>query len=340
MSTYNNVVVVSSDVVLGEIIGDDGYDTIRLIGGITLADDAFSQVREMEAISLGEGAYSLNLDENAALAFSEGIVRIAAGDRTNAVVISVDENGPAISVGGSAGNDTIRGSGGDDTLDGGGGSDTLSGGDGDDYIVFNDNNLNSSDSVDGGAGFDVLRLLGGATLADGAFTNLSAIEAISMGSGSYDVVLGTAGRDAFSDGNVRVNAATATDVDLDASSLGLEGYRFIFDGSAGTDRVVIGGNVATITGGAGADAFALQPGSFYSATITDFEDGVDHMVIDGSLLPSSIDTPEEVAAILEAVATETDDGVLLDGRNIGFNSTLFLAGLTLGQLGIDDFLLV
>ncbi|WP_424140954.1 hypothetical protein, partial [Roseomonas chloroacetimidivorans] len=169
--------------------------------------------------------------------------------------------------------------------------DILKGGAGNDTIVFNNGALTAGDTVDGGAGYDAIRLLGGGTLADAAFTQVSNIEGISIGAGTYSLTLGEEAKAAFTDGNVRVAASGATSVSLDAGSLGIDGYRFSFTGSGGADTVVIGGNVATITGGAGADSFVLTPEAFYAATITDFQDGIDHLVIDDALIPASLDTP-------------------------------------------------
>jgi len=320
--------------------GGTGTDTLRLIGDTTLDDKSFLKVTNFEQMTLGAGAFDMTLGANAANAFAGGHVKIYASAEAGSLDLTIADGGPTLTVVGTTGADSITGGAGNDTINGGGGADTLRGGAGNDTFVFYNDNLTGADTVDGGAGYDVLRLLEGATLADADFANVSNIEGISLGTGSYSITFGDEAKAAFTDGNLRVNAGQATDSTVDASALGRVGYRFAYTGGDGVDRVTLGGNIATVTGGDGADEFVLARDAFYKGVITDFEDGVDRLVVSGSDLPPGLDTPEEWDALIASVATDTADGLLLNGKALGLNATLTLAGMTKADIDHTDFILV
>jgi hypothetical protein len=320
--------------------GGTGFDTLRLIGDTTVDDKSFLKVTNFEQMTLGAGAFDMTLGANAANAFAGGHVKIYASAEAGSLDLSIEAGGPTLTVVGTTGNDSISGGAGNDTINGGGGGDTLSGGAGNDTFVFYDDSLTSADTVDGGTGYDVLRLLNGATVADVDFTNVSNIEGISLGTGTYSITFGEEAKEAFTDGNLRVNAVQATDSTVDASALGRVGYRFAYTGGDGVDRVTLGGNIATVTGGGGADEFVLTRDAFYKGVITDFEDGVDRLVVSSSDLPPGLDTPEEWDALIASVATDTADGLLLNGKALGLNATLTLAGMTKADIDHTDFILV
>jgi Ca2+-binding RTX toxin-like protein len=324
--------------------GGTGTDTIRLLlsGNGSLQDSLFTQVRNMEAIKLPGGDWTLNLGANAKAAFTGGLVNIW-GDSPSSLSVKVDPavSGLRINAVGSAGDDTIKGGSGADTIKGGMGNDTLTGGGGDDTIVFDaQGSLDALDTVSGGDGYDMLRLLNGMVLSDWDFADVSRIEAISMGSGAYSITIGDTAKNAFSDGNVRVNAASATSSELDASALGRDGYRFNYTGGAGTDKITLGGNIATVSGGAGADEFVLVKNSLYRATITDFKDGTDHLVIDQALLPPSLHNPIAQDALIASITKDTAAGLLIDGNALGLGGTLTLAGMTKANFDHNDFIIV
>ncbi|MFH5923361.1 calcium-binding protein [Roseomonas xinghualingensis] len=319
--------------------GGAGTDTLRLTGGATVEDRSFLKVTNFELMTLGSGAFDMTLGANAANAFAGGHMKIYASAEASSLNLAVVDGGPILTVVGTTGNDSIVGGAGNDTINGGGGADALSGGAGSDTFVFYNNSLTSADTVDGGTGYDVLRLLEGATLADAGFTNVSNIEGISLGAGTYNITFGEEAKGAFTDGNLRINAGQATDTTVDASALGRVGYRFAYTGGDGVDRVTLGGNIATVTGGDGADEFVLARDAFYKGVITDFQDGVDRLVVSGSDLPPGFDTPEEWDALIASVASDTADGLLLNGKALGLNATLTLAGMTTADIDHTDFIL-
>jgi hypothetical protein len=109
---------------------------------------------------------------------------------------------------------------------------------------------------------------------------------------------------------------------------------------ASVDSVKLGGNIATVTGGGGADEFILTKNAFYKGVITDFQDGIDHLVIQQSDLPPTLDTPEEWDALIASITSDTADGLLLDGNALGLGGTLTLAGVTKAEFDHHDFILV
>ena len=157
-----------------------------------------------------------------------------------------------------AGNDYVQGNAGDDTLGGGDGADRIFGGNGNDHI----DGGNGNDSVNGNKGDD--SILGGAgndSLRGGAGNDL-----IDGGSGN-DILLGDDGDDTLI-------------------------------GHAGLDL---------LTGGAGADVFAFDAGdatftttgalAFFTDTITDFQDGTDHIITSANLGLTAADVLHAQAGI-------------------------------------------
>jgi Ca2+-binding RTX toxin-like protein len=338
----NDTIVFRGNTYTGSdtVDGGTGFDTLRFLDGATVNDAAFLKTTNFEQVTLGSGNYSFTLGANAAKAFEGSHAKIYASDATDGLNVTVAASGPTITVVGSVGTDHITGGVGADMINGGGGDDTLNGGAGNDTFTFYGNTLTSGDTVDGGSGYDVLRLLDSATLGDDAFTNVSNIEAISVGAGAYSLTFGAEAKAAFDGGNVRVNAVQATSTEVDASALGRSGFRFAFTGGEGEDHVTLGGNIATVTGGGGADQFILTKNAFYKGIITDFQDGVDHLVISQSDLPPTLDTPEEWDALISSITSDTADGLLLNGNALGLGGTLTLAGVTKAEFDHTDFILV
>ncbi len=87
-------------------------------------------------------------------------------------------------------------------------------------------------------------------------------------------------------------------------------------GGTGGDRLDGGAGKDILTGGAGADVFRFAPGDG-ADRITDFEDGIDHLS-----LATGYDLVQKVGGTL----------IQYDG------GAIFLEGITLAQLGADDFI--
>jgi Ca2+-binding RTX toxin-like protein len=329
--------------------GGLGVDTLSFTGvGGTIEDAGFDKFSNLEFIKVEDGAWTLNLGAEAVTAFTGGHVSIVGTAATDSMTINVVAGGPRITATGSDFADVINGGSGADVINGGGkggssgGNDTLRGGAGNDTFVFygsglDDISFTSGDTIDGGTGYDVIRLLVGGSVNDDAFANVSNIEGISLGTGNYSLTFEDNAKAAFDGNNVRVNAAQATSAFVDATNLGRSGARFSVTGSDGNDFIGIGGNIATMTGGGGADQFLVEKGAFYKATITDFEDGVDKLLMFRSDLPAGLDSDEKVNALLAKITSDTPEGLLINGHAIGLGGTLTLAGMTKAQLDATDF---
>lgn len=216
-----------------------------------------------------------------------------------------------------AGDDYVEGSSGNDTLRGGTGIDTLHGGDGDDLIRLGDEYIigrteiatggegndvmidwNGESSMRGGLGDDELRggggedtlkgdggndvlrgwlgddLLDGGWLAD--FLSGGDGQDTLIGGQGNDTLLGELGDDLLQgwNQNDRMNGGAGNDE---------------MSGGAGNDT--LNGNIGddVYSGGAGADRFIFGEASFGNDVITDYQDGVDKIVVWNTLGNSMAD---------------------------------------------------
>jgi len=195
---------------------------------------------------------------------------------------------------GRGGDDRLTGSSLNDMISGGDGNDVLEGGDGDDRLVGGAGN----DRLIGGPGVDIM--LGGAG-SDTYFVDHigdQAIELDSFGndSGGADRVYTTVSFHSI--GFIeRITGSGPEDIDINGSATnelieGNSGNNRLF-GAGGNDRIVGGNGDDLIVGGAGIDVMTGGPGAdiflFDSAfeagdRITDFENGIDKIVINRDLL--------------------------------------------------------
>ena len=164
---------------------------------------------------------------------------------------------------GLAGNDSLSGGGGNDILNGGSGNDTMVGGAGNDVYYVDSTRDSISETSTGG--FDTVRTtLASWTLA----TNLEAL--VYDGAGKFT---GTgnavANRLTGGQGNDWLSGAAGNDTII---------------GGAGDDSLIGGDGADVLTGGAGADAFIFTAKSQSTVAapdvVTDFEQGIDHIVLD------------------------------------------------------------
>lgn len=164
-------------------------------------------------------------------------------------------------VAGPDGNDTIDGSEGSDYIQGNGGDDVLEGGDG-------------SDRIQGGSGNDIIR--GDASLSEAEryagndTINGNRGDDTISGGGGNDVIRGGQGYDSLTGGT---------------------GYNLLF-GDLGDDTLDGSQGISILTGGDGADIFSFGGGggqSFVNAAhITDFQVGVDKILLAASRPPTSV----------------------------------------------------
>ena len=164
-------------------------------------------------------------------------------------------------------------------INGGSGDDVISG-DGTGFDPFGEANLKGyDDQIDGGDGFDIVK-----------FTDDYRI---------YDI-------DVRDDGTIKVDGPEGHDTLKNVERIDFNGKtKFMFefagdrddylvgsdrddkiDGKGGDDRLEGGGGDDTLTGGADADEFVFVVGESGMDTITDFETGVDKVILDGA--PSTI----------------------------------------------------
>ncbi|WP_108818138.1 M10 family metallopeptidase C-terminal domain-containing protein [Pseudovibrio sp. Alg231-02] len=289
------------------LLGGSGDDT--LVGGV--GNDILRGGDDNDFLRGGNGADTLDggqgidwvsyteykkadIDTVIDLRLGQGLEGVALGDTYLSIenVNGSDGNDTIIgtdgmnTLNGRKGNDTLKGYAGNDTLLGGNDEDTLIGGNGDDILRGGDDNDflrggNGADTLDGGQGIDWvsyteykkadidtvidLRLgqgLEGVALGDSYLS----IENVN-GSDGNDTVIGT-------DGANTLNGRKGSDT--------LKGYagNDTLLGGSGDDTLVGGAGDDILTGGSGADTFEFF-GPTGHDTITDFEYGVDTLLIEG-----------------------------------------------------------
>ncbi|MEM7545522.1 MAG: Ig-like domain-containing protein [Pseudomonadota bacterium] len=229
---------------------------------------------------------------------------------------------PPMEVVGGSGTDRIAGGDGDDLLDAGGGNDFVSGGAGNDIILAGDGDDygrggRDNDTVSGGAGNDALFGDQGEDVLRGGAGNDRmfglADNDILRGGGGNDTVAGSGGNDAVFGGNGddKVRGGRGEDIlsggtGNDRLAGGRDNDALVGDdgddrlrggmgaddlsGGIGNDVLIGGGGNDVLlgnagndvlTGGRGADLFAFLSGDG-NDRITDFNQGEDLMVVDGS----------------------------------------------------------
>ncbi|MEQ9643583.1 MAG: hypothetical protein RIM84_26430 [Alphaproteobacteria bacterium] len=271
---------------------------------------------DIEQVQFGDGTVDLSAIVDLDLA-SLGIEELFVGG-TGDNVVTGEATDDVMAAG--AGNDTVDGVGGNDRAYGQAGDDMVMGGTGNDSLFGN----LGEDTVIGGAGDDSLKsqtnddMLMGEAGNDVAFGGGND-DMIDGGDGSdtlngnsgFDTILGGAGNDTLrgQGGRDSLNGGDGDDL-----LLGMQGFDTLV-GGAGNDGLIGGPADDTLTGGAGIDSFTFAAGHG-SNTITDFEDGIDMISIQGFAFADV------------TIASASDDTVItVDGDDLTITLTSVAAGL-------------
>jgi len=236
-------------------------------------------------------------------------------------VVQLTENGGdgADVLIGSAGNDTLNGDAGDDVLIGGAGQDVLDGGTGNNILlqssVSKPSLASSADSTPPGQ-------YNGTTGGD----HIS----VALADGKLAVTGGASSATVDNTGALVINGLGGDDV-IDASKLTSPTMQFILNGGDGNDVLHGGAGDDVLSGGAGADRFAFS-GSNGTDTITDFQHGLDQILITGygSALASFSDLGGQI--------TQVGADVRIDlGAKVAGAGTIVLQNTQLATIGASDF---
>lgn len=279
----DDVYYVTDGVVVTELQGG-GWDAIFVAsaGDYILPD-------EVEELVLSFGwakgsVYSGNSGGN--VLRSDRSAHEMQGQGGNDLILASDGND---TLGGGIGNDTLHGDDGDDVAVGGLGADCMTGGAGDDWLAGN----NAADAIDGGAGNDSIdggnaadTLWGGDgndTINGGGLTDLvhgGEDDDVVFGGGNSDTLSGDGGADTL------YGQSAGDDLyggDGDDFLLGGAGNDAI-QGGAGNDTILGSTGNDDLFGNAGSDIYQFAAGHGTLDRIYDFEDGIDQVAFEVSVI--------------------------------------------------------
>ncbi|MCR0980837.1 hypothetical protein [Roseomonas populi] len=344
--------------------GGSGTDrlVVTMQPGDVLTDSFFESLDGFDALVLAGtggagGQQSVVMGPNASHAFGTSRPISVTADPDTALSLDYRDlpNGGTIDLHGSNlddvivagwGPDIIDGGLGNDTIDGGGGFDLMRGGDGDDTFIINAGHVGSGISsnssigyllLDGGAGWDTLQF--NTSVMDPIFgmrgiRNIEEIRIAPTPSRStyHFPAFDLFGAPTFTDNKVFINAhdAGSSGVDISSSALN-ENTSATVIGSAGDDVLDLFYSNATMTGGAGADSFRLSSHRGL-LTITDFENGVDHLMRPAGAYGWTSSTFQSIVD----GARDTPDGLLI---GLAGEANTLLVGMNRAQFDFSDFVL-
>ena len=233
-----------------DTITNDGGDNTVIAGD---GDDSVTLGDGNNTVGTGAGDDSITLGNgNNLVAAGEGDNSVAAGDGDNSITAG-------------SGRDIIELGDGDNTVDAGEGNNDLTAGDG-------------NNTVTTGAGIDILALGDGDNTVDAGDGD----NTVTVGTGSNSVTTG-AGAD-----TVTVLAAEVGVAPAGGNLIKVGAGDDVVTASGGDDVIFGGFGVDVLSGGAGADSFHYaerdESYSIYQDRITDFESGIDQIVIEENLL--------------------------------------------------------
>ncbi len=308
-----------SDTITASATGTDVL-SVTMAGGAALTAAELANVTAFETIKVATNVASsiTTNDANVAATASLTIDMTANTTTASTVDISAETNG-AITILGGAGGNTITGS--SSSM-----GDTITGGAGTDGITFVAASLDLLDTVDGGAGTDTITISGGGTIADADFTNVTNIEALTMGAGTNTYVLGA---EYAESGSVTVNLAAGQTNNLTIGA-GVTTAQTIAI-AAGTDTVsaALSGAAMTFTAAAAsitsADTITGGTGSGDILTVTFSSDAITAANMAGITAIETIKTASNVAGTL----------TLSDNNNVSSVLTVNAAANTSAAFTLD-----
>ncbi|ELS05561.1 hypothetical protein,putative calcium-binding protein [Xenococcus sp. PCC 7305] len=343
-----------NDFILGDgdndsLEGNDGDDTIAG----NLGSDRIFGGAGYDLLSGNEGADTINGNNEADLIYGDEGNDVLNGDDGDDTLQGGDDNDELFgslgkdSLEGNDGNDTLNGDNGNDTVDGGNGADLVRGQKGDDLVIGGNGNDtlkagegadslfggNDNDFIEGEGGFDELYgeagddTLRGGNGDDTIFGGAGSDRVLETGNLNFTVtdtqVIGR-GTDTFSEvelveistgggqNNIDASAVTQLPVKLNGA-----GGRDTLQGGAGDDELLGGADIDTLTGNAGSDRFVYLGLNHRNDVISDFEAGVDKIVVSaaafGSGLTAGILDPSQF--VLGNVPGDADDRFLFNTNN-------------------------
>lgn len=306
----------SADLDAGDTLdGENGIDTLRLVGDEALGPTAFAGLSGIEIIELANGGQAVTLPGAFAdgLGFTMSTIRGGAGD--DLVDISAFASNRRATVELGAGNDTLFGGVGNDTVFAGSGVDEINVGAGINRVTFFEGELSALDIVTATTttAFDtlVVGVAAGRTLAQGVFAGVSGFDTFNLdgGAGSAARLPGTL---------VSQSGQSSVNVNVTGESMAVDGRAiasaFRLDGGSGNDTLFGGSGADTLVGNNGDDVHVGGVGGdriFLGTSATTRDIALLRSVSDGTF---DINTTQNVAGADSVSGTEFEGNFIMVDR--------------------------
>ncbi|NVJ97417.1 MAG: pre-peptidase C-terminal domain-containing protein [Alphaproteobacteria bacterium] len=322
-----NTVYTPPEITIERAMGGSGNDTLT-------GNDADNLLAGNDGDDLARGG-----EGNDTLRGEDGADSLYGGDGNDAIWAGSGDTGADLMdggagadvLGGGAGADRVYGGSGSDIIFGGSGNDTLDGEGGEDSGLDGNDQIwagSGNDQVLGGGGNDIL----GGGLGDDQIQGDQGDDVIYAGQSGDDTLSGGDGADEIFGGNDNdVVSGNGGDDTLYGGS-----GNDVLNGNDGSDTLYGGAGDDTLTGGAGDDA--LRPGDGADLLIFAAGDGDDTVtgfsVADDTLDLSATSTNFQSRSDVEAAATDTENGLLID---LGGGDSVLISGIAVSDIASIDF---
>jgi Ca2+-binding RTX toxin-like protein len=322
-------VMASADLFASDTLsGDEGTDTLRLVGNESLGPGSFSGLSGIEVIELADGGQAVTLPGAFADALGFTMSTIRGGDGDDHIDVSAFVSGKRVTVELGDGNDTLIGGAGNDSVFAGSGVDEIHVGAGVNRVTFGAGELSGLDIVTASTAtaFDtlVVGVAAGRTLAQGLFAGVSGFDVFHLDGGANSAARLPATL-------VTQSGQASVSVSAVGEGMGVDGRALAsairINGSNGVDVLFGGSGADTLVGNGGDDTLVGGPGGdrIFLGSAADKNVALIRAVSDGTL---DINTTRDVAGADSVSGTEFDDNfIMVDSVAFGLaGSTTFFVG--------------
>ncbi len=295
--------------------GDEGTDTLRLVGNESLGPGSFAGVSGIEIIELDDGGQAVTIPGAFADALGFTMSTIRGGDGDDQVDLSAFAFNRRVTIELGTGNDTLFGGAGNDTVIAGPGVDEIHVGTGINRVTFAAGELSALDIVSATTttAFDtlVVGVAAGQTVSQGAFAGVSGFDTFNFDGGE-----GSAAR--LPATLVSQSGQSSVSVNVTGGSMAVDGRAvasaFRLDGGSGNDTLFGGSSADTLVGNGSDDVHVGGSGGdriFLGTSVATTDIALLRAVSDGT---SDINTSVSTAGADSVSGTEFEGNFIMVDR--------------------------